>query len=117
MPARPPPPPLQVGTYVKDFHPHMLGLTGTPAQVRKAAKAFRVYFHEVDKEEESEDYLVDHSIVMYLIGPDGVFIDFYTQLMTAPEMSTRMCAAVAARQPPPPPSGVDSLLRAVGLKN
>ena len=109
--------PTQVGAYVKDFHPRMLGLTGTPAQVRRAAKAFRVYFHEVDKdEEESEDYLVDHSIVMYLIGPDGAFIDFYTQLMTASEIADKMIATIAARQPPPAAaSGVDRVLQAVGL--
>jgi cytochrome oxidase Cu insertion factor (SCO1/SenC/PrrC family) len=35
----------------------MLGLTGTPGQVAKAAKAFRVFFQEVDKEADSEDYL------------------------------------------------------------
>lgn len=52
---------LQVGTYVKDFHPRMLGLTGTPAQVGRIAKAFRVYFQEVDHEEGSEDYLGAYS--------------------------------------------------------
>lgn len=31
--------------------------------------------HEVDE----EDYLVDHSIVLYFISPTGEFLDFYTQ--------------------------------------
>ena len=26
-----------------------------------------------------EEYLVDHSIVLYLLGPDGQFLEFYTQ--------------------------------------
>ena len=47
----------QVGAYVADFHPAMLGLTGTPGQVAKVAKAFRVYFSEVDNDGDSEDYL------------------------------------------------------------
>lgn len=47
----------QVGAYVKDFHPRMIGLTGTPGQVAKVAKAFRVYFAEVDRKEDDEDYL------------------------------------------------------------
>lgn len=47
----------QVGAYVRDFHPRMLGLTGTPAQVARVAKAFRVYFTDVDRKEDDDDYL------------------------------------------------------------
>lgn len=38
---------------------------------------------------------VDHSIVMYLMGPDGEFLDFYTQMVSAPEMAARMAATVS----------------------
>jgi len=38
---------------------------------------------------------VDHSIVMYLMGPDGQFIDFYTQLMSAPEIADKLAATIA----------------------
>lgn len=49
----------QVQHYVKQFHPRMIGLTGAPGQIASMAKAFRVYFTDVDKGEdgESEDYL------------------------------------------------------------
>lgn len=47
----------QVGAYVKDFHPKMVGLTGTPAQIGAVAKAFRVYFADVDRREDDDDYL------------------------------------------------------------
>jgi protein SCO1/2 len=47
----------QVETYAREFHPRMLGLTGTPAQVAKAAKKFRVYFSETDHAEGDDDYL------------------------------------------------------------
>lgn len=49
----------QVGAYCKDFHPDMIGLTGTPGQVAQAAKAYRVYFSEVDRKEgdDEADYL------------------------------------------------------------
>lgn len=49
----------QVGAYCKDFHPNMIGLTGTPGQVAQAAKAYRVYFSEVDRKEgdDEADYL------------------------------------------------------------
>ena len=49
----------QVKAYCKDFHPRMVGLTGTQGQVAKAAKAYRVYFSEVDRKEgqDNDDYL------------------------------------------------------------
>ena len=35
---------------------------------------------QVDEDEEAEDdYLVDHSIVLYLINPEGEFVEFYPQ--------------------------------------
>lgn len=103
----------QVGLYARDFHSRMLALTGTPGQVAKIAKAFRVYFAEVDKQEDDEDYLVDHSIVMYLMGPDGEFIDFFTQLMTAPEIAEKIASKIKTVEPP---SSIDRFLATIGLK-
>lgn len=40
--------------------------------------------NENDKDE--EDYLVDHSIVLYLVSPDGQFLDFFTQSMQPSEV-------------------------------
>lgn len=43
-------------------------LTGTPDQVAKACRQYRVYFSKADiNENDDEDYLVDHSIVLYLV--------------------------------------------------
>lgn len=41
----------------QDFHPRMVSLTGTPQQVGAAARQFRVYFSDVDREEDSDDYV------------------------------------------------------------
>ena len=59
----------------------MVGLTGSPQQVADACRAYRVYQSVNDASRNADDdYLVDHSIVMYLIKPDGDFIDFYSAL-------------------------------------
>ncbi|PKU71858.1 protein SCO1 homolog 1, mitochondrial isoform X1 [Dendrobium catenatum] len=65
----------QIHDYVKEFHPDLIGLTGTPSEVRQAARAYRVYYMKT--EEEGSDYLVDHSIVMYLMNPNMEFVKFY----------------------------------------
>ena len=49
-----------------EFHPDLIGLTGTTDEVRQVARAYRVYYMKT--EEEGSDYLVDHSIVMYAIS-------------------------------------------------
>ncbi|CAI6006013.1 unnamed protein product [Closterium sp. NIES-65] len=58
-----------------EFHPRMIGLTGTPEQVKAAARAFRVYYMKT--EEEGYDYLVDHSIISYLMSPEFEFVKFF----------------------------------------
>ncbi|KAL7587377.1 hypothetical protein Lser_V15G39386 [Lactuca serriola] len=65
----------QVSEYVKEFHPKLIGLTGDPDEIKKAARAYRVYYMKT--EEEGSDYLVDHSIIMYLMDPNMEFIKFF----------------------------------------
>jgi protein SCO1/2 len=55
----------------------MRGLTGTPDQVEQIAKVYRVYRAKNAEPDQEEDYLLDHSIVMYLMGPDGKFVKFF----------------------------------------
>ncbi|KAL9828064.1 Protein SCO1 1 [Arabidopsis thaliana] len=65
----------QVHEYVKEFHPKLIGLTGSPEEIKSVARSYRVYYMKT--EEEDSDYLVDHSIVMYLMSPEMNFVKFY----------------------------------------
>jgi protein SCO1/2 len=79
-----------VGKYVKQYHPKMIGLTGSPDAITKVCKTFRVYHNPTNDDGDGEDYLIDHSIVMYLIASDGEFLDFYTQMAEVNEIVERI---------------------------
>ncbi|VWX55168.1 SCO family protein [Novosphingobium sp. 9U] len=61
--------PAVVGQWTAAFSPRLVGLTGTPAQVAVAAKAFAAYYSK--GKESSGGYLMDHSRIAYLMDPDG----------------------------------------------
>lgn len=52
------------------FHPRLIGMTGTNEQLDAAANAFAVYYSR-GEETEAGGYLMDHSNITYLFGPDG----------------------------------------------
>lgn len=52
------------------FDPHLIGLTGTPAQIDAVAKQFAIYFKR-DAPDSDGAYLVDHARMALLMGPKG----------------------------------------------
>jgi protein SCO1/2 len=60
--------------YTAAFGPHLVGLTGTAAQIASVAKEYRVYYAEHRTGPGPNDYAMDHSSVLYLMGPDGRFV-------------------------------------------
>jgi protein SCO1/2 len=64
--------------YVGNFHPRMIGLTGSEADIAAVAKEYRVYYAKAKGYEDKPDYLMDHSTILYLMGPDGNFVKHFT---------------------------------------
>ena len=62
--------PAVLKPYVASFHPRLVGLTGSPQQVADAAKAYAVFYSKVPNEG-GEGYAMDHSRIIFLMGPDG----------------------------------------------
>lgn len=62
--------PQQLKTYVGAFHPKLIGLTGTPAEVAKVAKDYAIFYSR-EGAPGAKDYLVNHARLAYLMGPDG----------------------------------------------
>ena len=61
--------PAKVGEFAAAFSPRLIGLTGTPAQVAIAAKAFATYYKRGTVS--AGGYLMDHSRTAFLMDPAG----------------------------------------------
>jgi protein SCO1/2 len=64
--------PAMLKDYLSNFDPHLRGLTGDPAAVAAALKAYRVYAKKVPLGD--GDYTMDHTAVVYLMDKDGRFV-------------------------------------------
>jgi protein SCO1 len=63
-------------SYLAEFHPSLIGLTGTWQETKDVCKQYRVYFSTPPElKPGEEDYLVDHSIYFYVMDPEGDFVE------------------------------------------
>jgi protein SCO1/2 len=85
-----------VAEFADAMHPKMIGLTGSPEQVRAASQAYRTYFRK--QEGDPEFYLVDHSTFSYLVLPGHGVVEVFRRETTAEEMAKAVvCFAGQAR--------------------
>ena len=78
--------------YVGYFHPRMVGLTGSAEQAAASAKAFRVYYAKVEDKEappDSDAYVMDHTSIVYLMGPDGRFLSNFGHGATPEQIAAK----------------------------
>jgi len=71
--------------YVPMFHPRLIGLTGTPAQIRAVADAYKAYYARYQPEGGGL-YLIDHTGFIYLMGRSGEFLGFFPPGTSADRM-------------------------------
>ena len=82
--------PARLKAYVANFHPRLVGLSGSEQAVTAVAKAYRVYFAKSKAEAEPGEYLMDHTSIIYLMGPDGRYLTHFGHGTTAEAMAKRI---------------------------
>lgn len=80
--------PEVVEDFTASIHPDLIGLTGTPEEVKAAADAYRVYFRKAG--DDPEYYMMDHSTFTYLMAPEVGFLDFFGSDVTADDLAERV---------------------------
>lgn len=83
--------PEQMATYIGNngFPDGLRGFTGTVDQIETIKTAYKVYAQKVDMDELAMGYTVDHQDLVFLLGRDGQFVDFFTNRSTPTEIAAR----------------------------
>ena len=71
--------PKVLKAYLKSFGTNFIGLTGSIKNVEQAARAYHVYIKK--RSLPGGSYSMDHSGVIYLMGPDGKFVTYYEDVL------------------------------------
>jgi cytochrome oxidase Cu insertion factor (SCO1/SenC/PrrC family) len=87
-------PPL-VEKYVARFSPDLIGLTGSAAQIAAVKKEYRVSVAMVPDPGKACGYTIDHTAVLYFMGPDGRFIT----ALRADQSGADLAAAIVKLMP------------------
>jgi cytochrome oxidase Cu insertion factor (SCO1/SenC/PrrC family) len=82
--------PEQLAQYVKSFHPRLIGLTGSQAEIEAVAKEYRVYVQRVDDAKSTAGYTIDHSAILYVMDRDGSFRTHFTHAVSADALAERL---------------------------
>jgi len=77
--------PKVLADYVPSFHSRLIGLTGTAAQIRVVADAYKAYYAKYQPEG-GGIYLIDHTGFTYVMGRSGEYLGFFPPGTSADRM-------------------------------
>lgn len=64
--------------YLENFHPSLIGLTGSAEQIQKVTQAYKVYYSKVEEKNSDLEYNMDHSTFMYLMDYKGGYLTHFS---------------------------------------
>ncbi|MEQ8664878.1 MAG: SCO family protein [Rhodospirillales bacterium] len=82
--------PERMAEYVAAFDERIVGLSGTPEQVKTAADSFKIYFAKVDQDGAPDGYTMDHTAYTYLFNAAGEFEEFFSDHDEATNIAARI---------------------------
>ena len=89
--------PKVLADYMKAFGPQFVGLTGSPAAIKEVEKEYRVYAvkRPLDPSKgNAGGYGMDHSSVLYLMGPNGKLVSFYDEAISPDDLAKDLRAKI-----------------------
>jgi protein SCO1/2 len=88
--------PARLASYLENFDPRIVGLTGSDEQIAAVAKAYRVYYSPAEHEQSGVD-VVSHSTFLYLMDPAGKFDALLPSDVDADKLAATLQTKLAAK--------------------
>lgn len=82
-----------VKSYLANFDPKFIGLTGDHDAIKQAASSYKVYYESANPED--TDYNVNHSGYIYFMSPDGKYIRHFSYNDQPVEIASEINAVIA----------------------
>ncbi|MBM9595118.1 SCO family protein [Roseitranquillus sediminis] len=79
--------PESLAEYVFQFHPSIIGLTGTPEQVDETAETFAIYKERVEDPSAPDGYTMGHTSSILLFDPDGGLVRIFEYSATPEDIA------------------------------
>jgi cytochrome oxidase Cu insertion factor (SCO1/SenC/PrrC family) len=86
--------PEVLASYVANFGENVVGLTGSEQQVAAMAGEYRVFYAKQENAKDPGNYMMDHSSIIYLMGPDGKFIKHFSYTTDAKALAAGLKTAL-----------------------
>ncbi|MCX7558225.1 SCO family protein [Sulfitobacter sp. F26204] len=80
--------PEVVGDFAEVMHPRMVGLTGSPEQIKVASQAYKTYYKAHPAVD--DEYLVDHSTFSYLVFPQQGFVQYFRRELSPDQLADQI---------------------------
>lgn len=88
--------PALLAEFVPQFHPTIVGLTGTPQQIEAATDSFKVYYEKIAQDGAPDGYTMGHTSQMFLFDPKGQFVRLFSYGTPAEEIVADLTGRIGA---------------------
>ena len=88
--------PKELAYYAEALHPKMLALTGTEAEIRAAADAYKVFYNKVELGGSAAEYLMEHTGFTYLMTPEQGLVAVFRRDFSPEQIASDIQKVLAA---------------------
>lgn len=81
--------PEKLTEYIHNFHPRMVALTGSEADIEALSRAYKNYY-EKEAETGEDQYMMSHSGYIYLMDKNGVYLTHFQAQVTPDHLAAEL---------------------------